>query len=148
MNHAPLDYDASDIEGERETTPREIGCMIGAAIGGVSAMLMVALVAGLIWGLFLWATEARAHEAAATVAMPLGWSYPFSCCSNQDCKQATDAEVREVVKGYLVTASGEIVPYGDKRIKDSPDGLFHTCQVAGDFKEGRVLCLFVPPRGF
>lgn len=143
MHHAPLDYDASDIDGERETTSRRVGCMIGAALCGISAMIVVSLFA---W-LFMTLT-ARAHEAAATVAMPLGWSYPFSCCSNQDCKQATDAEVREVVKGYLVTMTGEIVPYGDKRIKDSPDGLFHTCQVAGDFKEGRVLCLFVPPRSF
>jgi len=85
---------------------------------------------------------ATAHEA------PLGWSYPWACCSNDDCRQAADREVRETSEGYRVTSTGEVVEYGNKRIKDSPDGLFHVCQQGGDFDKGRVLCLFVPGRSF
>jgi len=85
---------------------------------------------------------ALAHDA------PLGWKYPLSCCSNKDCRQAADREVRETAAGYLLVTTGEVIPYGDHRVKDSPDGLFHACQQNGDFDKGRVLCLFAPPRAF
>lgn len=85
---------------------------------------------------------ANAHEA------PLGWTYPYLCCSDRDCKQAADGAVRETSEGYRIVSTGEIVPYRDRRIKDSPDGLFHTCQQAGNFDAGRILCLFIPPRAF
>lgn len=85
--------------------------------------------------------QAGAHEA------PTGWSYPLLCCSSIDCREAADREVRETVAGYQVASTGEVVPYGHRRIKDSPDGRFHLCQQGGDFDKGRVLCLFVPPRG-
>lgn len=85
---------------------------------------------------------AKAHQA------PLGWQYPLSCCSNQDCREANSGEVRETPEGYQLITTGETVPYGNKRIKDSPDGRFHVCQQGGDFDTGRILCIFVPPRGF
>lgn len=86
------------------------------------------------------ASTAMAHDA------PTGWSYPFSCCSNQDCREVPDASIRETPAGYLAS-NGETIPYTDKRIKHSPDGHFHLCTVAGEEK-GRALCLFIPPRSF
>lgn len=85
---------------------------------------------------------AMAHKA------PTGWSYPLSCCSNIDCREAKDREVRETADGYVLTSTGEAVAYSDRRVKQSPDGRFHVCQQGGDFDHGRILCLFAPPRGF
>lgn len=96
-------------------------------------------------GIFLAATAvpAAAHDA------PTGWSYPASCCSNLDCRMVRSADVKETTAGYWLTRSsnGEIVPYGDTRIKDSPDGEYHWC-TSGGTDDGRTLCLFVPPRAF
>lgn len=102
-----------------------------------------------VWALtsVLLASGAYAHEAPKSVSQPLGWLYPYACCSTIDCRPATEGEVRETPNGYLMSATGEVVPYTDKRVKDSPDGLFHTCQQGGNFDTGRVLCLFRPPRG-
>lgn len=72
---------------------------------------------------------------------------PPLCCSDRDCRQAGDGEVRETPQGYLLVTTGEVVPYRNYRVKPSPDGLFHVCQQAGNFDTGRVLCLFAPPRG-
>lgn len=92
--------------------------------------------------LMLGILPARPHQA------PTGWSYPANCCSQRDCRQARDREVREDPNGYVLATTGEVVPYGDRRIKESPDGLFHVCQQAGDFDKGRILCLFAPPRSY
>lgn len=61
MEHAPLDYvptEARYMDGRRETQSRQVGCMIGAAICGISAMLMAALLLWLIFG----PTEANAQS--------------------------------------------------------------------------------------
>ena len=98
-----------------------------------------------VLGIFLAAVAitAYAHDA------PSGWSYPASCCSNIDCRMIHSADVRETTAGYWLTKSGngEIIPYGDERIKDSPDGEFHLC-TQGRTDEGKTICLFVPPRGY
>lgn len=98
--------------------------------------------AAMVCFVLAYVTKSPAHDA------PMGWQYPLSCCSNRDCRQTAQREVRETEAGYLLVSTGEVVPYGNGRIKDSPDGLFHVCQQAGNFETGRVLCLFVPPRGF
>lgn len=85
---------------------------------------------------------AHAHEA------PKGWAYPLSCCSNFDCREMKEVEVRETAQGYLIVPTGEVVPYGDKRIRISPDGKFHWCAHQAGLDAGRTICLFVPPRGF
>lgn len=81
---------------------------------------------------------ASAHEA------PTGWSYDQACCSNRDC-QPEHGEVRATDNGWLVTSTGETVPYDDHRIKTSRDGDFHRCQVAS---RETLRCLYVPPQGF
>jgi len=92
-----------------------------------------------ISALFL-ATAAAAHDA------PSGWSYPYNCCSNQDCREVPDGSVRETAAGYIAS-NGETIPYTDKRVRNSPDGKFHLCTIAGG-ENTRALCLFVPPRSF
>jgi hypothetical protein len=90
------------------------------------------------------------HEATPTAAKPQGWNYPFSCCSGMDCREVTlgpQGTVNETPQGYKIAATGEVIPYGDKRIKDSPDGVTHWCSVAGK-DDSRTICLFVPPRAF
>lgn len=91
---------------------------------------------------------AMAHEAVSAAGQPLGWRYSYACCSDKDCKPVAAGEVRETAEGYLLVKTGEVVGYQDKRIKDSPDGTFHVCQVAGDFDAGRILCIYVPGRGY
>lgn len=96
--------------------------------------------------LLLLARPADAHDALPTAAQPEGWSYPYSCCSGMDCRAVADKAVSERPDGYHVP-SGEVVPMTDVRVKESPDGAFHWCTVAGT-DEGRTICLFVPPRSY
>jgi hypothetical protein len=98
---------------------------------------------------FVTLAAALAHEAPKTVAQPQGWSYPWQCCSLQDCRPTKEGEVTETRDGYLLTSTGEFVAHGDMRIKElSQDGEIHVCQQAGNFDTGRILCLLTPPRGF
>ena len=90
---------------------------------------------------------AAAHDAQPTAAQPNGWTYPFSCCSGIDCHQVSDQAVLEGSRGYVIKLTGELIMSRDTRIKNSPDGLFHQCTVAGK-PTGRTICLFVPPRSF
>lgn len=86
-------------------------------------------------------TAARAHDA------PAGWTYPQACCSDFDCREVADAAIGEGRDGYTIRATGEVLAPGDARLRDSPDGRFHWCSVAGS-ANGRTICLFVPPRSF
>lgn len=101
---------------------------------------------------FTWAMvgPAWSHDALPTAAKPNGWSYPFACCSGMDCREVRagkDKTVVETDKGYVIKATGELIPFGDKRIKNSPDGEFHWCSHGGR-DTGGTICLFVPPRSF
>lgn len=89
------------------------------------------------------ASGALAHDA------PTGWSYDVSCCSNKDCRHDDEA-VRPVKTGWLVRQTGEVIAWGDSRLRNSPDGRYHICMSAADFTstDARVLCLYVPPMGF
>lgn len=100
-------------------------------------VFLTALVAIIIWS----AQPARAHDA------PSGWTYPFACCSSMDCREVPAKAISERPEGYTIKATGEVVGYGDTRLKDSPDGAFHWCSVAGA-DDSRTICLFVPPRAF
>lgn len=85
------------------------------------------------------ATPVDAHAA------PSGWLYPLECCSNRDCQPVHNPEVSEGPKGYVIGKTGEIVGYQDPRVRSSPDGEFHLCEIPGQ-KNARAICLFVPPR--
>lgn len=94
--------------------------------------------------------HANAHEATSVAGQPLGWSYPWACCSNMDCQPVGENDVTEGPDGYQVAGSSDQtpIPYGDKRIKDSPDGEFHWCAHRSGIDSGHTICLFVPPKGF
>jgi len=89
----------------------------------------------------LWPAAGKAHDA------PSGWSYPFSCCSNQDCRPVATKAISERPQGYVINLTGEVVPYADTRVRSSPDGEYHWCSVAGEEKT-RTICLFVPPHSY
>lgn len=106
-------------------------------IAGVVAIAFAVIVV-LVWLIEL----ARAHDA------PSGWTYPIACCSGFDCREEASIAVRETAEGYRIVSTGEVIPYQDRRVRDSPDGLWHACWRGARFDEGRVICLFVPPRAF
>lgn len=93
------------------------------------------------------AAPASAHDAKPTAAKPQGWKYPFSCCSGYDCREVNAKQISEKPEGYVIKGTGEVVAYSDTRLKDSPDGEFHWCSVAGA-DDSRTICLFVPPRSY
>ena len=117
-------------------------------MGGALAWSALVASTARVIGLTAAPRAAAPHDAKPTAGQPLGWKYPWSCCSNQDCKQMSGAGVVERENGYLIAATGEVVPYRDKRIKDSPDGEFHWCAHQAGIDAGKTICLFVPPRGF
>lgn len=98
--------------------------------------------------LALLASPAFAHDAVPTAARPLGWSYPFACCANYDCRATHTGEVLERPEGYVIAGTGEVVPMTDRRVKDSPDGQFHWCAHQSGLDAGHTICLFVPPRSY
>jgi hypothetical protein len=99
-------------------------------------------------GVFMAAAmPAAAHDAKPTAAKPQGWSYPFSCCSGYDCREVSARAISERPEGYVIQGTGEVVAYSDGRLKNSPDGEFHWCSVAGA-DDSRTICLFVPPRSY
>ena len=92
----------------------------------------------------LWAgfvAPATGHDA------PSGWSYPYACCSMNDCRPVATKAISERPEGFVINVTGEVVPYQDTRVRPSPDGEFHWCSVAGG-ESGRTICLFVPPRAY
>lgn len=102
--------------------------------------LGLAVVAG-FGVLMLLSGSAWAHDA------PSGWTYPLACCSDYDCREVPDAAIIEGPDGYTIRATGEVIPMTSRKVRNSPDGQFHWCSVAGKDDTGTI-CLFVPPRAF
>ena len=84
---------------------------------------------------------ASAHDA------PTGWKYPYACCSGIDCRPVSKKQISERPEGFVIKKTGEVIASSDTRLRDSPDGEYHWCSVAGE-ETSRTICLFVPPRGF
>ena len=80
-------------------------------------------------------------------AAPSGWTYPLACCSGKDCREVPASLIKEGPEGYVIRPTGEAIAYTDRRVRVSPDGLYHWCSVAGA-DDGRTICLFVPARSF
>lgn len=90
------------------------------------------------WGfLLLLALQSSAFGHSA----PSGWTYPIDCCSNQDCREVLPEEIGETSGGFYVKETGETIPSRDKRVRQSPDGLYHLC-VSETSK--KIYCIFVP----
>lgn len=74
--------------------------------------------------------------------------YTWDCCSGRDCKPIPVGDVKGTPDGWQIVITGEVIAYGAKQIKDSPDGSFHRCARSADFSaKGVTLCLYVPPAG-
>jgi hypothetical protein len=56
--------------------------------------------------------------------------------------------VAESPEGYVIKLTGELIPYGDRRIRRSRDEFFHQCTPGGDVHAKRSICLYAPDRGF
>lgn len=98
--------------------------------------------------LLLGALPAYAHDALPTASQPLGWAYPISCCSGVDCREVKNNEVIEIDGGYQVVLTGEVILFGDKRIRyESQDGEIHWCSVDGK-PDTKTICLIVPPPSY
>jgi hypothetical protein len=119
------------------------------------------LTMGATLGLLFWLAAVSVgwtHEA------PTGWTYHLGCCSNQDCNELPGSAVQERDGGFVVTVGPEennqliekttyFVAYDDTRIREPKDGYYHACfskqyVMNGKMEGGRLLCLYVPPRGF
>lgn len=97
----------------------------------------------------------RRHMLAAALAVGFAtpvaghdW-YPRACCSDFDCAPVEGAALPVATpEGWRIRASGEVIPYGDSRIRQTPPEAegFHRCSVGGR-PEARTLCLFVPLMG-
>ncbi|WP_159591807.1 hypothetical protein [Chelativorans xinjiangense] len=111
--------------------------------GSLSTLLSRGFAATLLLPLTLPAVSGSsfAHQAKS------GWAYPYACCSNQDCREIPAKLVSERPEGYVINPTGEVVAYTDRRVKQSPDGVYHWCSVAGE-DTSRTICLFVPPKLF
>lgn len=86
-------------------------------------------------------SPATAHEAKS------GWLYPADCCSDRDCREVAANLISEKPEGYVIELNGERLAYSDKRIRRSPDGVYHWCSAQGR-DDTRTICLFVPPHSF
>lgn len=98
--------------------------------------------------LLVLCAPAAAHDAMPTANAPLGWTYPPSCCSLRDCREMPAGAIGEGSTGYLIRSTGEVVAYGDTRLRPSPDGVYHWCSNMVALMKGRTICLFHPDRGF
>lgn len=106
-----------------------------------SGLPLPRMLAGLAFGLSGLTIAAQAHDAKR------GWTYPLACCSDYDCREVADSDVMERPEGYVIKVTGEVIPMTSRKVRPSPDGVFHWCSVAGK-NDGKTICLFVPPRSF
>lgn len=118
----------------------------GALFIVITCLAAWAIIFGALW-LVLRIDSAAAHEAIPTAAQPLGWAYDYSCCSLADCREVKASAVKVDSDGYTIVATGELLAYGDKRIRRSKDEFFHWCSVAG-LADSKSLCLYVPDGTF
>lgn len=107
---------------------------------GVAAGLGI----GLVW--LSWNFPAFAHDAKPSRSQPLGWSYGWECCNLMDCREIGGSLIEETPKGYVYKVTGEVIPYGDKKIKQSRDEFYHLC-TKGGADDTAVICLYTPNRG-
>jgi hypothetical protein len=121
----------------------------------IITLAVAAWLALLAFAVFVWlltsallASGAYAHEAPKSVSQPLGWTYGWECCSIRDCAPVEKSGIGETSAGYVIRQTGEVIAYGDTRIKRSKDELYHRCTPAGDMDAARSICLYVPDRGF
>lgn len=90
--------------------------------------------------LILMTGPALGHTSVQT------WSYPTACCGGHDCREVVPPQKVSVDYRGFTVPSGEVVGYGDGRLKESKDEFYHWCTLGGS-DSGGTICLFVPPFG-
>jgi hypothetical protein len=65
------------------------------------------------------------------------------CCNHIDCEGQKNGDIREVQGGYLVAATGEVIPYA-RVIWKSEDGSWWRCR---NMQTNATRCLIGPPPG-
>lgn len=123
----------TDFETPTDPKPSVARRLTRKLLIGIGAFAL--LIAG-IWEV----QKAWAHEA------PAGWQYPYACCSGIDCRPVSKKAISERPSGFVINSTGEVIAPNDTRLRESPDGEYHWCTVAGE-DHSRTICLFVPPRG-
>lgn len=113
--------------------------------GSLQLILIVVILA--LW-VIVPLVAAFAHDAPPSKMQPLGWQYGWECCSMTDCRPLASNAVAETPQGYVIKLTGEVIPYGDKRLKQSKDEFYHQCTKGGDPNEKHSICLYTPDRGF
>ncbi|MEJ8571270.1 hypothetical protein [Microbaculum marinum] len=110
---------------------RILGCLAFIALLAIAGMVAIAT------------RPARAHDA------PLGWAYEADCCSTRDCRLVADDAIRMTADGWLVRATGEVIPYGSHKERRSPDSQFHRCShaFAAPGATDGTICLYVTGMG-
>ena len=75
-----------------------------------------------------------------------GW-----CCSDKDCGELKDSDVKLTPQGYLLKFNGELIEYGKER--KSKDGRYHRCVLptatdkGGPYGMGKSRCFYAPDVG-
>jgi hypothetical protein len=104
---------------------------------------------------------ATAFGAAFLCLAPSHWAaahswYDYECCSEKDCHPLKDGSVKITPLGYQVDYVSRdgfrvqmLINFGDKRIRQSRDQHFHTCEgfvyQGAETPTGRwIRCLYVP----
>lgn len=105
--------------------------------GSLVYLFMLALAALF---LLLVAGKGRAHEA------PMGWSYEQRCCSGIDCRPVERDAILESPNGYVIRATGEVIPYSSGKIRPSQDSDYHWCSQGGK-PDTPTICLYAPHGG-
>jgi hypothetical protein len=113
-----------------------------------SGIILALLISFLVILFVFCVGGAFAHEAPPSKMQPLGWQYGWDCCSMMDCRPLASNAVAETPQGYVIRLTGEVIPYGDKRLKQSKDEFYHQCTIGGDPKAVHSICLYKPDRGF
>ena len=72
---------------------------------------------------------------------------PSPAAPDTTAVKSSSKQISERPEGYVIQGTGEVVAYSDGRLKNSPDGEYHWCSVAGA-DNSRTICLFVPPRSY
>ncbi|PWJ81544.1 hypothetical protein C7441_11076 [Pseudaminobacter salicylatoxidans] len=90
--------------------------------------------------IFWFMTASEAHDATAER------SYAIECCPNRDCGQVPADWISGGPDGVRIIPTGEVIPYSDTRIKQSPDGQIHWCRPP-EVPSPRTICIYLPLGG-
>ena len=80
-------------------------------------------------------------SVVASAAQAHSW-YPEQCCRGDDCTVLPGSAVRPSPEGWMLSTTGETIPFDDSRVLISPDGRFHQCIFPTE--KHTTQCLFVP----